>query len=105
MISRIGCNGDDYYWFIKLTVTDADGLSAIDSTHLLPQCGGPLPLTLNTFTVAVSTQANLVSWTTSEELNLKNFEVLRSYDGVNFESIGSVPAKMYAGLNKYDFKV
>ncbi len=104
VISRIGCNGDDYYWYIKLTVTDADGLYSIDSSYLLPQCGGPLPLTLNSFKVAVRGQTNLVTWITSEEINLKHFEVQRSYDGVNFESIGSVAALMTPGLNNYDFK-
>ncbi len=37
-ISRIGCNGDDYYWLIKLTVTDAAGLSAVDSSKIFPDC-------------------------------------------------------------------
>ena len=37
-ISRIGCNGDDYYWFIKLTVTDAAGLSTVDSSKIFPDC-------------------------------------------------------------------
>jgi hypothetical protein len=35
----------------------------------------------------------LVSWTTSQESNLKVFEVLRSGDGTNWVTIGSVPAK------------
>lgn len=104
VISRIGCNGDSYYWFIKLTVTDADGLFAIDSTHLLPQCGGPLPLKLNSFTVVARGQSNFLTWVTSEEMNLKNFDIQRSYDGVNFENIGTVPAKMASNINNYDFK-
>ncbi|MEP7375511.1 MAG: Ig-like domain-containing protein [Chitinophagaceae bacterium] len=37
-ISRIGCNGDTYYWFIKLTVTDAAGLSTVDSSKIFPDC-------------------------------------------------------------------
>lgn len=37
-ISRVGCNGDTYYWFIKLKVTDAAGLFAIDSAKLFPDC-------------------------------------------------------------------
>ncbi len=103
VISRIGCNGDDYYWFISLKVTDAAGLSTIDSTHLLPQCGGPLPLKLNAFSVAVHGQTNVLTWNTSEEINLKNFEVLRSYDGIHFETIGSVPSKMSSTINNYEF--
>ncbi|MGZ8552734.1 MAG: Ig-like domain-containing protein, partial [Chitinophagaceae bacterium] len=37
-ISRIGCNGDSYSWFIKLKVTDAAGLFGIDSAKLFPDC-------------------------------------------------------------------
>jgi hypothetical protein len=41
-ISRLGCNGDTYYWLIKLTVTDPAGLSAVDSSKIFPDCNvGP----------------------------------------------------------------
>ncbi|MEP7375512.1 MAG: Ig-like domain-containing protein [Chitinophagaceae bacterium] len=38
-ISRIGCT-DEYYWLIKLKVTDAAGLSTSDSAKIFPDCGG-----------------------------------------------------------------
>jgi len=104
VISRIGCNGDTYYWFIKLTVTDAAGLSTTDSVKLLPQCGGPLPLKLNSFEVAVRGQANVLTWSTSEEINLQHFEIQRSYDGANFVSIGTIAAHTTSGINNYTFK-
>ncbi len=31
------CNGDQYYWLIKLTVTDAAGLSTSDLIQNIPQ--------------------------------------------------------------------
>lgn len=37
-ISRVGCNGETFYWFIKLTVTDAAGLSTTDSSKIFPAC-------------------------------------------------------------------
>lgn len=37
-LARLGCNGDTYYYFIKLTVTDAAGLSTSDSTKMYPRC-------------------------------------------------------------------
>lgn len=41
-IARVGCNGDTYYWMVKLTVTDAAGLSSVDSTKIFPDCNiGP----------------------------------------------------------------
>ena len=39
-ISRVGCNGDNYYWMIRLKVTDAAGLTTIDSSKIFPNCGG-----------------------------------------------------------------
>ncbi len=104
LISRIGCNGDDYSWFISLKVTDAAGLSKTDSVKLIPGCGGPLPLKLQAFSVSGKDQLNLLNWITAEELNLKNFEIERSYDGVHFEKIGTVEAKTSSASNNYLFE-
>ncbi len=103
MISRIGCNGDNFYWFIKLTVTDADGLSKTDSSKILPYCGGPLPLSLVSFRVTAGARSNIVTWVTANEVNLKKFEIERSYDGSNFISIGTENARMNTGNNTYSF--
>ena len=101
VISRIGCNGDVYYWLIKLTVTDAAGLSTVDTSALIPICGGPLPIILNSFTVNVDGKNNKAGWVTSAEVNLDHFELERSYDGANFESIGIVYAKRLPGPGYY----
>ena len=103
LISRIGCNGDTYYWFIKLTVTDADGLSKVDSVKLLPNCGGPLPLSLVSFNVFARGTANLLTWVTNNEVNVRNFEIERSYDGANFDRIGSTNARGGQSGNRYEF--
>ena len=47
VISRIGCNGDTYYWLITLKVTDAAGLFAIDSAKLFPDCLVAVPAVLS----------------------------------------------------------
>ena len=104
VISRIGCNGDAYYWLIKLTVTDAAGLSTTDSSKILPACGGLVPITLNSFKVSAQPKFNLLNWVTSEEINLKWFEIERSYNGANFEKIGVVNAHSTSGINSYDFR-
>jgi len=102
LISRIGCNGDTYYWLITLTVTDAAGLKTIDSTRLFPYCGGPLPLKLLSFTVKGDGKVNALSWSTAEEVNVSHFEVERSYNGSSFTKIADVPAGQASGTYHYN---
>ncbi|MBL0056037.1 MAG: PQQ-dependent sugar dehydrogenase [Chitinophagaceae bacterium] len=105
VISRIGCNGDTYYWFIKLTVTDGAGLVTIDSSKIFPQCGGTLAsANLESFTVTTQGNTNLVNWVTNSEINLSYFLVERSYDGVHFSSIGRVQARRAPGLGAYEWR-
>ena len=37
-ISPVGCDGEEYYYFIELTVTDNGGLVATDSAKIYPDC-------------------------------------------------------------------
>ena len=104
MISRIGCGGETYYWMIELTVTDAAGLSTVDSTKIFPGCTGALPIVLQSFSVAAQSNGNLVKWTTGPETDLDSFIVERSEDGHQFYPINSQVAR--GGLSvqtRYDF--
>lgn len=105
MIERIGCNGDTYYWLIKLTVTDAAGLSTTDSSRIYPRCPGDiiLPVSLTSFSVNTNGDINNIKWSTEEEINCKYFSIERSTDGVNFESINQQPARNLAGKQTYSF--
>ena len=51
-----------------------------------------VPVTLTNFTGQLQNKQVLLQWTTSAEYNSKQFEVERSFDGINFEKIGVVPA-------------
>ena len=104
VISRIGCNGDVYYWFIKLTVTDAAGLSTVDSSKIFPYCGGPLSATLGSFTVTTQGKTNIINWVTETEINMSYYIVERSYDGINFTGIGRVNARRAPGLGSYEWR-
>jgi hypothetical protein len=61
-----------------------------------------LPLNLVDFSVARQGSKAMLTWKTSEEVNTKDFEIQRSYDGVNFHPLGSVTAKGAAN-NSYSF--
>jgi len=101
VISRIGCNGDNYSWGIKLTVTDGAGLSTTDSIRIIPFCGGTLFAELKTFTVTTQDKTNIINWVTASEINMSYFLVERSYDGINFTSIARVPANRAQGPGYY----
>jgi hypothetical protein len=59
---------------------------------------------LTDFTVTPETNDALLQWSTQQEINSKSFTVQRSYDGKNFEDIGSVDAAGTTNLvSKYFF--
>jgi glucose/arabinose dehydrogenase len=105
VISRIGCNGDTYYWFFKLKVTDDAGLSTTDSSKIFPDCSFniPLPLILDAFSVAVQDNGNLIKWMTESETDLDSFVVERSADGHQFTAIDRQLAKGGSGKMQYSF--
>jgi glucose/arabinose dehydrogenase len=103
-ISRIGCNGDDYYWMIRLKVRDAAGLSTTDSSKIFPNCGaGREALALRKFSVTQETSENHVKWMTDIAPQIKRFEVERSVDGINFYSIETQLASNISGNKEYYF--
>ncbi len=112
------CNGT---W--KLTVQDKysqDGGSLNAWGLKICLASGSLPVTWLDFTARRNGEkAVLVQWTTASEVNNKLFEVQRSIDGINFETIGSINAgtspsgvqqylfndmKPFAGINYYRLK-
>jgi hypothetical protein len=53
--------------------------------------GSPLPVDLLTFTAeAIPLKKANLNWSTGQELNNNYFEILRSYNGLDFEPIGTV---------------
>jgi glucose/arabinose dehydrogenase len=103
VISRIGCNGDNYNWLVTLTVTDAAGLSVVDSSQIFPDCAGSLPVFLHKFSVTQNGGENLVKWTTEQEIDINYFELERSTDGISFRPINRRPANNIMGPNNYTY--
>ena len=52
-----------------------------------------MPLTLVSFNGKATNSANALSWETKDEVNVKNFEIERSADGVQFKQIAVVNSK------------
>lgn len=63
-----------------------------------------LPVTFFSFSVRTEPEGNALNWRTSMELNNKGFEVLRSFNGVDFEKIGFVKGANNASeMRSYQF--
>lgn len=58
-----------------------------------------LPLTLLSFSGKTTAQGNLLTWTTTDEVDVASFDVERSIDGLNFSVQGTVAA----GKRQYSF--
>ncbi|MGG9972080.1 beta strand repeat-containing protein [Ferruginibacter sp. SUN002] len=64
--------------------------------------GGPLPVTFNTVKATPENKNIAVEWKVENELNIKNYEVQRAADGVNFSTVATVTADGSAGYNWLD---
>ncbi|MBC7946528.1 MAG: PQQ-dependent sugar dehydrogenase [Chitinophagaceae bacterium] len=104
-IARIGCNGDDYSWLVRLKVTDAAGLWTKDSSHIFPNCSSlRMSLVLKEFSVTQESNENLVRWLTDLTTQVRSFNVERSSDGINFYSINHQTPQRATAPKEYGFK-
>ncbi|MEP7142598.1 MAG: T9SS type A sorting domain-containing protein [Ferruginibacter sp.] len=82
-------NGDD---------PNEKDLYAVDGAFL------PLPISLGSFTVKPTNADAVLNWRTLLELDSKDFTVQRSFDGLNFKGIGTVPASgTSSNVHEYSF--
>ncbi|MBJ7428540.1 MAG: T9SS type A sorting domain-containing protein, partial [Bacteroidia bacterium] len=76
-----------------------DGIRVADSWG-----NSALPVKLVSFSASLNNNQTELNWSTASETNNKGFEVERSIDGVNFETIGFVKGNGNSNsMNKYSF--
>jgi len=67
--------------------------------------GGPLPVKISSFTGHYTNGIAVLDWQTSQELNSDHFELFKSYDAVDFVSIGKIASAGFSNTNKnYSFE-
>ena len=95
-------NGSDPNNAADRNVYAANGYTRLEN-YLNNISAAALPLNLLSFkAIAVANEVQ-VSWTTSNEENIKMFEVEKGMDGVKFLPIGSAVAKNTPQTNSYNF--
>jgi hypothetical protein len=95
---------------IKIPVNLLAGTNTIEFTespiidYIKVENPGTLPVSLLDFNGAVRAKAVELNWKTAQESNSLHFEVLKSTDGITFNSIGKVNAAGNStGLQSYQF--
>lgn len=100
LISPLGCEAEDYWYRIELTVRDPEGLSTHVSHEIYPYCGSPF-VEWALLEAAPVEEGVLLSWETALEDSLIALEIQRSTDQLDYIHIGSVePA---GGAERYTF--
>lgn len=99
LISPLGCDGEDYWYRIELTVTDPEGLSSVVSQRLYPDCEPAFVEWLNLQAFPVENGIQL-EWETKLEDSLAIFEIQRGSKAFDYHLIGS---KTPNGASKYTF--
>ena len=81
-----------------------DWLSISGKYGFICPTAGPLPIKILSFNASKLGTDVLVSWVTATESNSRNFEVQRSTDGINWETIGTVAAAGNSNIDRnYSF--
>jgi len=87
LISPLGCETEDYWYRIELTVSDPAGLKSVISQEIFPYCGEPYADWI-ALEAAPTEQGVELNWETSLEDSLLTFEIQRGSDAFSFEHIG-----------------
>jgi ELWxxDGT repeat protein len=84
----------DFFIINNKVVFGADNGDNATETDLYAVDGifTPLPVKLLDFTITLKLTDAVLNWRTSQEINSKDYTIQRSFDGRNFESIGTVSA-------------
>ena len=91
----LGCEEETYYYRVRLTVTDPEGLTSSDEQILHPDCG-PDPVLFNNFFVSKIQQGLSVKWEAQREVLCEYFQIEHRSDSSAFEVIAQLPGRMNA---------
>ena len=92
---------NSYYYFARIRQVDGDIIWT--APVWVYRSLVPLPIGLTIFTGKQSGKQIDLNWTTAQELNNDRFEIERSLDGINYQTIGTVPSKFHTTTMSTDY--
>ena len=95
------------YYYLRWSSEDVSGSGSRDEfgiDNIMISAGfaqAPLPVSLIDFRAQIVTENNLISWKTVFEQNNRGFELQRSENGINFQTLEFINSRAYMG-NSHD---
>jgi len=101
LIDPIGCNGENYWYRIRLTVEDSYGLKATDEIQIFPNCNDPFG-EVEWVSTKVKENTIELSWTRDEadvkEMELERFDAFGNYNKLSIQDFIDA-ATTYEGID------
>ncbi len=81
-----------------------DDFANIDDAFLCVSPGCVLSTKVNNINASSNNCTNTISWLAENETTLKNYEIQKSDDGINYNTVGSMVSLNQTGASSYTFK-
>ncbi len=91
LLDPIGCQAENYWYRVRLTVTDAQGLSSTDERELFPYCEEAFVEFLNVKAEKTAANSVLLTWENPIEEKVQAYEIQRTGTYL-YETIATVTA-------------
>ncbi len=101
LLDPIGCEAESYWYRVRLTVTDAHGLSSSDERELFPYCGEAFVQFLHIKAEKTEDNAVALSWESPLEEGVVAYEIQRT-DTYLYERIARVTAEASGSYSYLD---
>lgn len=88
IISPVGCDGEDFWYRIRLTVEDPAGLETEVEQLIYPRCDDPIAQ-INPFTASPDEASIPLSWSISANEPITTWELQRSIDRRHYDLVAS----------------
>ena len=89
LITPLGCERDEYWYRVALTVSDPEGLQSSDEKTIFPACGQPAPQGMDLDAEAFQDRIDL-TWSDAGNENIVAYEVQRTTDFFHFQTLGVI---------------
>lgn len=100
--------GNEVYLAWNYTVTSGTTTSnavalALDDVSIAANYNVVAPVTIGSFNASLQNNQAKINWTTYSEINMENYELEKSNDGINFQKLTTVISNNVLSVSQYNY--